>query len=83
MAAIEKAQINGQVRVAQADPDDWDGFQYHFIVMDEAASRVEIDIENGRAFVNFGDAGFAARLSRLFDSFERNGTPVHSIPATT
>ena len=82
LAAIERAEISGRVTVAKADTKNWGG-DFHFIVMDETASRVEYDTENAQAFVNLGDSGFASQLARAFDFFEPNSVPLYSKPATS
>ncbi len=81
LAAIAQEEIAGELRVAKIDPGDWAGFKYHFIVMDRFASRVEFDTDKAQAFVNFGDEKFGRHLAGLFDTFERNSTPLLSIPA--
>lgn len=81
LAAISKAAIKGSVKVSRGNPDDLEGFNYHFIVMDEEAARVEYDTDKVQAFVNFGYAETGARLARLFDAYQRNSTPLLSLPA--
>ena len=81
LAAISTAAISGSVNVSRGNSDDWEGFHYHFIVMDEEAVRVEYDTNKARAFVNFGYAETGARLARLFDAYQRDSTPLLSLPA--
>ena len=81
LAAISKAAIRGSVNVSRGNPDDLEGFNYHFIVMDEEAARVEYDTDKVQAFVNFGYSETGARLARLFDAYQRNSTPLLSLPA--
>ena len=81
LAAISEAEIRGSLNVSRGNPDDWENFQYHFVVMDEEAVRVEYDTNKAQAFVNFAYAETGARLARLFDAYQRDSTPLLSLPA--
>ena len=80
LAAIAREEIAGELRVAKIDANAWAGFKYHFIVMDDVASRVEFDTDKAQAFVNFGDTEFAGQLAGLFDSFEQSSTLLNATP---
>ena len=72
-AAKERGEIQGSLKVYRAPKEHIDilhevNFSYHWMVMDEQAYRLEKDKEKATAFVNFGDTGMSARLSRLFDN---------------
>ena len=81
LVAISEAAIKGSVVVSRGNPNDWEGFQYHFIVMDEGALRVEYNTTEAQAFVNFGHAEMGTRLATLFDACERDSTPLLSLQA--
>ncbi len=71
--AKAQGQIQGVLRVYQGLKDFIDmlkesNFNYHWMVMDKQAYRLENDTQKATAFVNFGDTQRAARLSHLFDS---------------
>ncbi len=66
--------------VSRGDPEDWNTFKYHFLVMDDAAYRIETDIEKAQALANFADKSFAQGLSNTFDSFRSNGESILSLP---
>ena len=42
-------------------------FLHHWMTMDDRAYRLEFDIENAKAHVNFGDQGMVSRLNSIFD----------------
>lgn len=87
LAAILKAEsdgyIKGEVGVSRGVQEDWEGFGYHFTVMDDEAMRIEVDIKKAKAYVNFGNPDLSKRLANLFDKFERNSKELLSIPAAT
>ena len=87
LAAILEAEsdgyIKGKVEVSRGTREDWDGLEYHFAVMDDDATRLEVDTENAQAYVNFGKQDLGKRLADLFDTFAGNSAPLLSIPAET
>ena len=71
--AKAQGKIQGVLKVYQGLKDFIDmlkesNFNYHWMVMDKQAYRLENDTEKATAFVNFGDTERAKRLSHLFDS---------------
>lgn len=80
LKAILDADIRGKLRVSKANEADRERFQYHFIVVDDEAMRIEIDTEKAQAYVNFGNAPFGKQLRGVFDEFERNGAPLLPVP---
>ena len=80
LKTILDADIRGEVRVSKAEETDRERFQYHFLVVDDEAMRIEIDTKKAQAYVNFGNPPFGQQLRRVFDEFERNGTPLLPVP---
>ena len=77
LTAIAEAEgIRGTVCVSKGDPGEWKEFPYHFLIMDSEAVRIEFDGNCTDAAARFGDAHFAGRLVRIFDEFERSGSPL-------
>ncbi len=77
LSAISQAEgIRGTVCVSRGDPREWKEFPYHFLIMDSEAARIEFDGNCTDAAARFGDAHFVGRLVRIFDEFERSGTPL-------
>ena len=80
LAAISEAEdIRGTVCVSRGDRREWNEFPFHFVIMDSEAARIEFDGNTTDAAAKFGDAHFGARLARIFDEFERRGSPLLSI----
>ena len=80
LKGLPSSQIKGSVKVFKGNPKDWDNFDYHFIVMDDEAVRVEYDTEKAKAFVNFGDADLGQKLGELFDLFEQRSRVLFQLP---
>lgn len=77
LAAISAADgIRGTVRVSHGNPRDWKELPHHFAIMDSEAVRIEFDGNSSDGAARFGDAHFAGRLARVFDEFERTGSPL-------
>ena len=87
LAAISEAQrdghIKGKVKVSRGTQEDWEGFEYHFAVMDGEAMRLEVKPNKAQAYVKFGDRDLSKRLADLFDTFEGNSKELLLIPAAT
>lgn len=77
LAAISEAEgIRGTVRVSRGNPRDWKELPHHFVIMDSEAVRIEFDGNSTDGAAKFGDAHLAGRLARIFDEFERTGSPL-------
>lgn len=77
LAAIAGADgIRGTVSVSRGDPREWKDFPYHLVIMDKEAVRIEFDGKSTDAAAMFGDAHLTVRLARIFDEFQRSGTPL-------
>ena len=83
LKAISEAdsEIEGRVDVWRGNPEDWEDYQYHFLVMDDEAFRIEVDTEEAQAYVHFADPGFAKNLSDTFDLFRDRAEHLLSLPA--
>ena len=74
LAALADAGLLQQVKLAQVDdklaPD------FHFLLRDDAAFRVEIDKSKAEALVNFNDRRFGGKLRELFDRMVESAHPL-------
>ena len=73
--------IKGSLSVWQGvDAADWDRFPHHFAVMDDKATRVEIDPDNAEAFANFGKKRLASALANICDGFRETSQLALHLP---
>ena len=83
-SAKEKGEIQGHLRVCRALEEhvkilrDSD-FDYHWMVMDDQAYRLENEKDKAKAFVNFGNADKAARFGSLFDKIAEYGEVLYEV----
>ena len=64
-----------RVRIArQRKPDDH--WPYHFLLVDEAAHRIETDNEKAEAIVSFNRPDIGKRISWFFDEWMDEGQPI-------
>ena len=81
LAALSKQEIRGKLRVVEASETDREEVNFHFVVMDNKAVRIEIDTADAKAYVNFGRPDLAAKFGELLSLVEADSKPLFSLPA--
>ena len=81
LAALSKRQIRGKLKVAEASDADREEVDFHFVVVDNEAVRVETDIAAGKAYANFGKPNFAAKYGEFFSLVEADSKTLFSLPS--
>ena len=79
--ALSKAEIQGKLKVAKASEIDRKEIEFHFVVMDNEAVRIETDTTAAKAYANFGKPDLAARFGEFFRLVERDSTALFSLPS--
>lgn len=73
---LNDKQKKGSLKIFNANIEKYQGFNNHFVVMDNTAFRFETDHANTKAMANFGDPANARKLVNIFDLIAKNSSPI-------
>lgn len=75
LAAISEARLVDHVTVARPRNLVTEEWPFHFLLVDKTALRIETNVEEAEALVNFNDPETGTKLDRLFTTFMEDAQP--------
>ena len=75
---ILQSEPRGKFTVSTAMENLSPPLDFHFLVMDKGAFRIEMEPEQAKALVNFKNPDFADALSSLFAIYEKSCKPLYA-----
>ena len=79
-AVAGEPRLRGELKLYRGPDGLREKFNYHLVVVDNQASRIEYDPDAAKAFVNFGNQTLASTVVEAFEVIKENSEEVLRLP---